>query len=519
MPMKWNVIIGLALIVLAGCRKESTTWNSRYAVPLAHGSLTLDDIVPDSLLEIDEAGMWHLVFHESLTDIDVDSLATIPDTTIKQKFVIPFNSGTLTLPAATQVFSDAIETQLGISGAELKYARMKSGMMHYTVKSYLNGEMTSQFELPGVTLGPSHVLITADTDPEVGGVPGLAQGSIDMTGYTIDLTGDSGNESNKLASNIVVSVSNDASTSALINGQDSILVELTFDNAQVEWAEGYFGNHVYQINEDVDFAGDVNMPTGVMYVEQARMNLDITNYIGADARLQFADISASNAEADLALEYSPIYQALNITRALEVGGTIYPFSTSYMINETNSNFTSFIGMLPSSLHVDAEIEINPLGNISGYHDFIYADKALEANLTIDVPLRLSAGVTLTDTLEVTIGEDIVASGELIFIAENYFPLDARLQLKLVDGEETLLLEDGWIDAGIPGGEPGSSTPVRSEVHVPVSYETIQRLKDGDRMFVRVGFYTPNIPELYALYANYKIDFKLVADATVELEVH
>lgn len=516
--MKWKWSIGLFIVLFAACRKESTTWNSRYAVPLAHGSLTLDDIVPDSLLEVDEAGMWHLVFHESLTDIDVDSLATIPDTTIKQKFVIPFNSGTLSLPAGTQVFSDAIETQLGISGAELKYARMKSGMMHYTVKSYLNGEMTSQFELPGVMLGPSHVVISADTDPEVGGVPGLAQGSIDMSGYTIDLTGDGGNESNKLASNIAVSVSSDASSNAAINGQDSILVELTFENAKVAWAEGYFGNHVYQINEDVDFAGDVNMPTGSIYVEQARMNLDITNYIGADARLQFADITASNANADLALDYSPIYQSLNITRALEVGGTIYPFSTSYMINEGNSNFTSFIGMLPSSLHVDGEIEINPLGNISGYHDFIYADKALEANLTIDVPLRLAAGVTLTDTLEVSIGDDIVGSGELIFIADNYFPLNASLQLSLVDGENTMLLEEGWIDAGIPGGEPGTSTPVQSEVHVPVTYETIQRLKKGDRMFVRVMFFTPNIPELYALYSNYRIDFKLVADATVELEV-
>jgi len=503
------------VILFSACRKEPTTWNSSLVVPIAHGSLTLDEIIPDSLLELDEANVWHLVLEENLTDINADSLAALPDTTITQAFEVPFSSGTLTLQPGITIFSTNEETTLGISGAELKYAEMKSGFLHYKVKSYVNGYLTSLYQLPGVMLGPSNVAITANTPPKVGNSPGISEGTIDLSNYSIDLTGESGSSSNTIYSTLNVSVTANAPSAAIVQGQDSIVIELSFVDATVSYARGYFGQQFYEINEQVDFGGDVNMPTGSMLLEQARMDLSITNYIGVDGKLNITGISAGNEFTTNALDYSPIYNVLNITRALDNQGVIYPFSTSYLINEGNSNLTSFIGDLPNYLELTGNLEINPLGNISGYNDFIYADKPLEAKVHLDIPLKLAtSGLTMIDTISVTTGEDGYANGNLILMLDNYFPFSANVLLQFADGEEEIILENGYLPAA-QLTEPGSSIAQSTQVNIPVSNSDLERLKNGDRVFIRVTFTTPDYPTTYSLYKDYRIDYKLLIDANVE----
>lgn len=487
-------------------------------MPIAHGSLTLDKIIPDSLLELDESNVWHLVLEENLTDINADSLAALPDTTIAQSFKVPFSSGTLTLQPGISIFNNVEETTLGISGAELKYVEMKSGFLHYKVKSYVDGYLTSLYQLPGVMIGPSHVTITANTPPKVGTTPGISEGTIDLSNYSIDLTGENGSLSNTIYSTLNVSVTANAPSSAIVHGQDSIVIELSFVDATVNYARGYFGHQFYEINEQVDFGGDINMPTGSMLLEQARMELSITNFIGVDGKLHITGISSGNEFTSNALDYAPIYDVLNITRALENQGTIYPFSTSYLINEGNSNLTTFIGAMPNYLGLSGSLEINPLGNISGYNDFIYADKPLEAKVNLDIPLKLAtSGLAMSDTISVEIGEEHNASGNLILKLDNYFPFSAAVQLSFADGENDWILEEGFLPAAVIG-EPGSSTPSSTEINIPISNTDLQRLRGGDRVFIRVTFATPDYPTTYSLYKEYRIEYKLLIDANVEFSV-
>jgi hypothetical protein len=506
------------VIVLSSCRKEPTTWNSALVLPIAHGSLTLDKIIPDSLLELDESNVWHLVLEENLTDINTDSLAELPDTTISQAFEVPFSSGTLTLQPGITIFNTTEETTLGISGAELKYVEMKSGFLHYKVKSYINGYLTSLYQLPGVMNGPSFVNITANTPPKVGNTPGVSEGTIDLSNYSIDLTGVDGSSSNSIYSNLTVSVTSNAPSSAIVQGQDSIVIELSFLDAKVNYARGYFGHQFYEINEQVDFGGDINMPSGTMLLEQARMDLSITNYIGVDAKLHITGISSGNEFTSNSLDYSPVYNVLNITRALDNQGVIYPFSTSYLINEGNSNLTSFIGDLPNYLALQGNLEINPLGNISGYNDFIYADNPLEARVNLDIPLKLAtSGLTMSDTIDVSIGEEGYASGNLILKLENYFPFNASVLLQFADGDEEMILENGFLPAA-QVAEPGNSIAASTQIVVPISNTDLERLKNGDRVFIRVTFTTPDYPTTYSLYKEYRIDYKLLIDANVEFSV-
>ena len=61
------------MVILSSCRKEEdTTWTSSWAAPLAHGRITLSDIIPSEYGYVDGNGLWHLRIQKELS-----ALATI----------------------------------------------------------------------------------------------------------------------------------------------------------------------------------------------------------------------------------------------------------------------------------------------------------------------------------------------------------------------------------------------------------------------------------------------------------
>ena len=520
--MKKFLFILLVVVSVWGCRKEPTTWNTEVLAPLATGTLSLSDIIPDSISYVDGDFLYHLVFDESISDLNVDSLVTIPDTTLSQKYVVPFSSGTLSLPAGTQIISVDEEIEIGSEDVELHRVEMKSGFLKYKVKSYINGYMTCVYNLPGATFNGTPLTISASVTPSVGNTPSVSEGQFDLTNYSFDLTGENGNSFNRLFSTGVVSVSADAPSNASVQGQDSVVVELEFVDAKVKYAKGYFGQHFYSFSENVSFLDDIQIPSGILVLDQARMNLKIENNVGVDARFTFNTIEAGNDNSSLALDYAPFNNVLNITRAVDNGGTVTPFVADYFINEANSNLTSFIGLLPTQLNIQGEIEINPLGNISGASDFIYTDNPLRASVEVDVPLRVGMqGLGLQDTLDVSIDQAVSASGNIVLVAENYFPFSADIKLTLLADEnyqDEIILDGGYINAGYESFTGVVLNPSVSTIRIPFTAELLERLRDENRMIARVTFNTPDFPQVYSLYDKYKIDLRLFIEAAAEVEI-
>ncbi len=520
--MKKLLFVLLVVLSLFGCRKEPTTWNTEVLAPLATGTLSLSDIIPDSISYIDENFLYHLVFNESISDLNVDSLVTIPDTIFSQKYVVPFSSGTISLPAGTQIISVNEEIEVGNEDVELHNVIMKSGYLKYKVKSYINGYMTCVYNLPGATLDGTALAITANVSPSIGDIPTISEGQFDLTDYTFDLTGETGNGFNQLFSMGTVSVSSDAPSNASVQGQDSVVVELEFIDAKVKYAKGYFGQHLYSFSQNVSFLDDIQIPSGVLMLDQARMNLKIENNVGVDARFTFNAIEAGNDNAALALDYAPFNNAINLTRAIDNGGIVTPFIANYLINENNSNLTSFIGLLPTQLNIQGQIEINPLGNISGASDFIYTDNPLQASVEVDVPLRVGLeGLGLQDTLDIILEQDVTANGYIVLVAENYFPFSADIKLTLLSDEnypEEIILSGGYINAGYESFTGVVLNPSVSTIRIPFTSELLGRLRQENRMIARVTFNTPDFPQVYSLYDKYKIDLRMFIEAAAEVEI-
>jgi hypothetical protein len=85
MNQKIYLVSGLLMILLSGsCRKPDKSWDINALVPLAHGDLTIENMVKDSTIKKNADNTLSLVNVETLKSLDISSLLKIPDTTFKK---------------------------------------------------------------------------------------------------------------------------------------------------------------------------------------------------------------------------------------------------------------------------------------------------------------------------------------------------------------------------------------------------------------------------------------------------
>lgn len=524
MKKRFSYIYALAFAVLifSSCKRtEATTWEVDAWGAVARGSLSLEDLVPDSLLEADANNLWHLHLTKNLTDFDLDTLVAIPDTNFTTKFVVPLSGGPFSIPAGTQIINTNRQNQFGIANAQLTQVNLSAGKLIYNLRSYINGDLQTTLTVPGLSLNGTGTVINAHT------LPGSQEisGEIELSGYEVDLTGTNGTSFNRLFSNMTVRVSNDAASAAQVFQNDSIVVTMRFEEAQISYAKGYFGQHHYDLNQTIAANSDLHLPDGLINLEGMQMNFRIENYVGVDARIHLSNIAGVHTASmnAISLQNGEIYENFNVTRATDNQGTISPYIRSVELNDQNSNLSSFAENLPDQFVVAGTVDINPLGNVNFNNDFIYTDQPLNLLLDIDLPLNVSmSNLTIRDTLDWN-GFDLEgnASGKLYLQVNNGFPFsaDVTIAYQAEDMTESMVvLNNGVVQAGVLQGTSSECTPTYSLIEIPVSASTWAALKGIGKMNITARFNTADYPELIGLYRGYQLDFVLSGNANVPINV-
>lgn len=512
------------LCLLIQCkREEPTSWDPHVLGPVAHGRVTLGDIVADSLLSADESGLWHLRIHENLTDFEIDSLVEIPDTLIEKIFDVPIIGGPFTLPNGTALINEEENNLINVNDAALKEVVMKSGKLRYKLKSYINGYLACVYDLPGVTYNGVGTVIQTTTQPSVSDVPYIYEGEIDLSGYHLDMTGMTGFSSNRIYSHLTISTAADSPQQAVVYGDDYVTIELEFIDPVVHYARGYFGQHDYDLDQAVDFGDQLDLPTGAINLQGTTMSLHVENNVGVDLELDFEALIAMNSanNNDVLLNHTSLFDPIHLTRAFDNNGNVTPDIYDVTLNAQNSNIDAFIENLPDALQMNAHVKINPLGDVSDGADFIYTDNALKAELDIDIPLNLGmSNLTLRDTLEIAEDLEMTANGRFILYVENAFPFSATLKAHFVDANGEYL--DGFVDPQIitaagETGVPGQTMMAMSTLYIPATQDLIDLFSPETRIVIEVVLNTPDYPQPVGLYQDYYMDFKLIADGEIQVE--
>lgn len=525
MSLLSKISVLILLLVAVGCNKmkEPLQWESDYTVPLAHGSLGMESLIPDSLLTLDVDSSIILKFEGNLLDMDFTEILVIPDTIIQDTFQAPFPTPIDFNPG--QVFINIPdEHEVQLNGIYLTSTVIAKGTVDYELFSTVNGIVTYTYSIPSAKDWTGNSFTKSITVPAAqSGSSSMVAGSFDLSGYYLDMTGQSGVKFNTIETTINCKISESNSSAVSVSSADIIRVNNHFRDIVIDQAEGYFGQH--ELNTGLEYStlnGFSKWISGAIDVEDLNVDLVVKNGLGVDLFFKLNELIAEGASNSVSLSHSLVGELISLSRATRYYDSIVPTLYSADLSATNSNIDDFLEVLPHELGYDLELEVNPLGNVSGYNDFY--NRYAPMGIFIDASLPLSfiaSDLTLEDTLQITLDDDAPINSLTIKLdLENGFPLAADLELAVLDGNDKIisrifsptLIESAILD------QTGKVSEVSNSHHeIVISALDLQRLKEFGRMVLTLVFNTPGNDHV-VIYDSYRLNYVLKADANVTVTV-
>lgn len=507
------------LLLVSSCKQESgnAEWDIDVLAPVITTTLTLQDLMDDSLLIVNPDSSLKLVYINNFSNLLIDTLLSIPDTTVVNALSLPLST---TIQPGLDIITINTETRYALKDAQLVEAYVRSGQIIVEFQNNLNAGVTIDYAIPGATLNGTAFAVTRNVAAN-----GSLTETIDITGYHLDLRGLNGNSYNTMVSSFGGSTDVNGPPVQIIANQPFITVSNSFVDVVPQYARGYFGSPEVSVeNESTKFDFLKKIIDGQLGLEEVKLSLSLENYIGADGQIEIQNITSVNERTGVSidLQHAVMGTPINITRASEAwinSGNVTPTIKSYVFDNSNSNIRALIENLPHRLDYSLDFKLNPLGNISSGNDFFYYEKNIKTNLELEVPMTFySDHLTLSDTLDFNADAgragSKVNSGGFRIIADNSFPLSATMTLILID-ENNVAIDSLYslnnIAAPALDGNFKSIGSLVSTLDVPISSATADKLNNTKRINIKIVFDTPLAPQLLKIYDHYKMDIKIIAD--------
>ena len=519
---RFALILLTVVLVMAGCKKEKTTWSPNWKVPVLTGKIGLNDLLQDYSKE-NADGYASLIYNDTAYSFRVDTLIKLPDTSLVQKSAIAFSS--VNLAPGAFISNEDIDQLYDLGDISLKRVIISEGQAFITISSPWPGKTKAVFEFPKVKDNFGNVFsqtyfLEAGTIAD----PFIIRDTFDITDYDFDLTGADGSLSNNLTANITM-FSNEESNSFTITNLDTVLLSLSFSGLKPKYARGYFGQYDLSDTTTIQFS-ELEQISGLVDFDSLTMDLNIQNGFDLIAQAKLTSLVGKNAKTanSVALNFPFLGQFLNLNPA---SGGLYDFAPSdyhLAINSGNSNIIPFITNLPDSLLFGYEIKINPDGNLSAGTDQFFPNSRINLMADIELPLNIKLNqFTIQDTFDINTNDldATLQNGQIDLAYDNSFPLDASLIIYLLDesGSKTDSLiskqkvESGTYDASING----TSASAKGIVSYTLSESQIDQLIQSDKIAISATFNTANLAFVKIRMTDF-IDFKLTTDLNLKIEI-
>jgi len=517
MNPKKILILLLFCFSMVACRKTDPSWEVNINAPLLKSTMGLGNILPDSLLIVNNDNSLSLVYKYSFYNFSLDSLVDMPDT-LSQKYLPPL-AGFVINPG--QTFLNFTEnTKLSVQDAEISRIDFHSGFLALEIFTSITEPSIVTYKIPYATLYGSPFQVTETIPAAMPGTVLRFEKLYDISGYNLDMRGPTGLSSNILTSTITAKL--DPSGNAYtLDSLDEFRFNVRFKDISLQYAKGYFGSTDFSFGPDTTELDIFHKITsGTFDFENITMNLNVENGFGVDAQVVFNNITTINSKTGhaVSLDDPIIGQAINITRGTETGNAGQPVNPSkYSHTLSNSNVLDLIENIPDMISYKIKISANPLGNISSGNDFYYNGNYLNASLDMEIPLSLIANdLTLTDTVDFNLGENpnTIKSGTLSLLADNGFPFSAQVQLYLLGENKQItdsLLFPDLIAAPYMNAYYTVVHPKRSVLTIPLPGSKIPLLYQTKKMLLVARFNTSGAGHYVKIYDHYKLDLKLTGD--------
>lgn len=508
-------------LLIFSCNKEKTTWNSDWVLPIVNDTLSLNDMVNDSTINIGLSGFYEVDLTRTILDLGIEDVIAIPDTLISHTF----NSsvGTLSVPPGFSIVNEIEEHTIDMSDIQLKKIRVSNGTIRMKVYNPIGTKTFFTVELPGVTKGGIVFQEQYEVEAGTSTNPGTKTAILDISGYDIDLTGVSGGDYNILQSRLIIK-SDPAGPTVTLSNSQTFKVDAEFKSIKIDYARGYFGNvsftdtsnYVIELLNTVA-AGSIDLPSTIL-------NFEISNGLKVDAKAIITTVSNTNYSGNTVnLSNAQIGAPIYIGSATGSWSTLLNTTESLEFNGVNSNIENYLENLGNSHTVGYKIQLNPWGNTTGGWNEIFPNSRFKVKLNAQMPLAIGAdGLTLRDTFDFDISQDIekshIESGTLVLNATNAFPFSSDVKLYFMnENEEVLHIVVGTSE--IRSSLFGSIDPqdgkqkMNSEVIFILTDEMLSDLNTIKKVAVESTFNTPDP----STSLNQQVNIPVGAFITVKLK--
>ncbi|MEY4109826.1 MAG: hypothetical protein RLZZ46_180 [Bacteroidota bacterium] len=509
-------------LLLASCRRlEPTSWDTDWTGPLFKTSIGIRNILGDSLVSVGPDGNLSIFYQRNFNAIPNEILADIPDTALVNFYALPF--GSLSLAPGDPLISQVTEIKFGIPTAELQNVWVKSGRVRVVIDNQVQKAVRLTYKIPSARNNGNPLVIDVLLPGAQGGNPGIYRDSIDLAGYRFDLRGIGLNKVNTIYTDVSAQIDPNSQGNVSVSSQDSIIIKVFIEDIIPEYARGYFGQPSIQsaVKDEATSLFDP-VVSGYFRLDSAAIRMKVKNYIGADGTIAISNITSINSETGVAIDLGGQVagRTFNIQRAGDFPLT--PTEYSFDVSTNTSAINQFIENMPDVIRSGYSLKVNPLGNMSAGNDFVYFDRALDARLEVEVPLKFELNyLTIADTLEtdsVNLPQlSAYNGGKIKLLVSNGFPVEAVLSLYFMNDNGTLepIFNSFNIGAASLASNGKVNMPWSSVIPADLSADLAKRILKNNKILALARFHTPGKVQLYD---DYRLDIQLVAEAGFTISV-
>lgn len=514
-----TLIVLLALLSFAsGCRrKDATSWQAGYEAPIFRTTLSFQQVLGDTLFTSGAGGELLFVYEDRLDAFLEQEITDIPDTTLSSVFSLPF--GNITVGPNDQLLAQSQQVKMGIPNVELSFAILRQGKASFRLINDLSQPIDISYSVPCATLNGVPLSIQTTVPPATPTQDGFVDTIIDLSGYAFDLRGLQQNQCNTITTIVNAFVNANASP-MLITNQDSIRLLLEMIDFYPQYASGYFGKQLLineQQEERLEFFK--NVKEGVLNPVDLSASIRLVNYGGFDNRFRLKQLQTTKKDGSTVdLQHPSVQVNQFLNRASDYPLT--PVTKVLNFNSGNSNLVELFKGFPEKFKMSFDWEINPFGNISGGHDFVYTDRLPEAWFRIEAPVSFDlSSLVLVDTLSLDSVEnsgllDQITAAKLKLVCTNYFPFSARATMRFAD-DLKVIADNLIIPSSVFDASGKTTEPWKGVVPFPISSELLDELRLGGAIILEVKLDTGVPNGRIVVYPEYKMELSLVAEADVK----
>jgi hypothetical protein len=501
------------------------------AIPLVNAQIGIEELLKKDtgglVTTNPQTGEILLAYESSAMSIDASEIIDIIDQTFSAS--IPAGPTSI-IPVGSSIDTTITFNQSFVvpNGEELDSIDFSSGVLDYSITNNLRHEVEVTIKIPSLVSKLLPITYSDFTSVDSIGHPtgNIKTGQTALSNYIFDLT--KGNLGyNQIAVEFIVKIKG---SGASVTSAEDLNIVLSMNGLEFARIDGDLKYQKFDLGSSPVTLSIFNISDGAFDFSLTNPKIEhtIVNSFGFSANMgmdsmYYEDLSGIKIDdikydsTGLSPKIAPFYfpsiqQPIN---AFDSATTII------FMDNTNSSISSLINATPKTIISKPFVEVN-LAPTASNNNYILSSSKISVSTEISLPLEgYAQGWIMKDTIpfnakvdELFSSETSIDSAIIKFTTTNYFPLDVKIDLILLDSTSTtidtiadseLIIASGVIDAN---GKITTAQAVPTKL--PCDGTCVDNLNNTRFIILRLSIGTTGVSsqESVKIYDDYKIELDI-----------